>query len=275
MTAGNLILSFGLSAFSLPNHFLIGGGTGISRIVEYYFGVDLSLAVAVINISMFLVGLWVLGVDFALTTLVSSLVFPLFLNRMLQIQAFQCMTGDRLLAALAGGGLNGLGIGVIMRMGGSSGGMDIPSLILNKKLKLPVALSMTCLDSVILLMQVSFSSVEEILYGVVSMLVTTTMLNQVLVYGAGNVQVMIISRMFEEINRMIQNQMVLGTTLLAIETGHERMVQKAILCVLSNRDLTRLNQRVQQMDPEAFVIINGAREVRGRGFTFDRYQQQK
>lgn len=269
---GNIILAFGLAAFSIPNNFLVGGGTGVSRVLEHYLHINLSFGVTLVNASMFLVGLAVLGVEFSLTTLVSTLIFPVLLNRMLAVEVFQHMTSDRLLAALAGGCLTGVGIGFVMRMGGSTGGMDIPPLALNKKLRIPVAVSMAVTDTMILLLQATFSNTEEILYGIVSVLVTTVMLNQVLLYGAGNVQVMIISKDYEGINQMLQEQMDLGSTLLPIETGHERNMQKAVLCILSSRDLTKVNQKVQQMDPKAFIIINSAREVRGRGFTLDRYQ---
>lgn len=269
---GNIILAFGLAAFSIPNNFLVGGGTGVSRVLEHYLHINLSFGVTLVNASMFLVGLAVLGVEFSLTTLVSTLIFPVLLNRMLAVEVFQHMTSDRLLAALAGGCLTGVGIGFVMRMGGSTGGMDIPPLALNKKLRIPVAVSMAVTDTMILLLQATFCNTEEILYGIVSVLVTTVMLNQVLLYGAGNVQVMIISKDYEGINQMLQEQMDLGSTLLPIETGHERNMQKAVLCILSNRDLTKVNQKVQQMDPKAFIIINSAREVRGRGFTLDRYQ---
>lgn len=269
---GNIILAFGLAAFSIPNNFLVGGGTGVSRVLEHYLHINLSFGVTLVNASMFLVGLAVLGVEFSLTTLISTLIFPVLLNRMLAVEVFQHMTSDRLLAALAGGCLTGVGIGFVMRMGGSTGGMDIPPLALNKKLRIPVAVSMAVTDTMILLLQATFSNTEEILYGIVSVLVTTVMLNQVLLYGAGNVQVMIISKDYEDINQMLQEQMDLGSTLLPIETGHERNMQKAVLCILSSRDLTKVNQKVQQMDPKAFIIINSAREVRGRGFTLDRYQ---
>ena len=267
---GNVIFAFGLAAFSIPNNFLVGGGTGVSRVLEHYFHINLSFGVTLVNASMFLVGLFVLGIEFSLTTLISTLIFPVLLNRMLAVEVFQHMTSDRLLASLAGGCLIGIGIGFVMRMGGSTGGMDIPPLALNKKLRIPVAVSMAVIDTMILLLQATFSSTEEILYGIVSALVTTTMLNQVLLYGAGNVQVLLISRNYEEINRMLQEQMDLGSTLLPIETGHDRNQQKAVLCILGNRDLGRVNQKVQQMDSHAFIIINSAREVRGRGFTFDR-----
>lgn len=271
VAGGNAILAFGLSAFSIPNHFLVGGTTGIARVMDYFFQVDMSVTVGVMNGIMFLLGLAVMGRQFALTTIVSTLVFPLFLNQFLRVEAFGHLTGDRLLSALAGGLLIGLGLGLVMRLGGSTGGMDIPPLILNKKLRIPVALGMYCFDISILLVQMLFSNTEEILYGIISVLLTSVVLNQVLVFGAGDVQVLIISREYEKINEIIQRDLDRGSTFLPIQTGFEKMEQKAVLSVLPSREMSQLNQHVKDIDPKAFIIINGVREVRGRGFTLDKH----
>ena len=269
---GNAIFAFGLSAFSMPNHFLVGGATGIARTIQHFAGLNVSVTVALIKVVMFLLGLFILGKRFALTTIVSTLVFPVFLNHFLQIEAFSHMTGDRLLAALFGGMLTGLGLGIVMRLGGSTGGMDIPPLVLNKKFRIPVAVSMYCFDIFILLSQMVFSNTEEILYGIMSVLLTSIVLNQVLVFGAGDVQVLIISREYEKINEIIQKDLDRGSTFLSIETGYGKIRQKAVMCVLPNREMSQLNHYVQEIDPKAFIIINGVREVRGRGFTMDKHE---
>ena len=268
---GNGIFALGLSAFSIPNHFLVGGATGIARSVQQFAHLDVSVTVAALNVVMFLLGFYILGKRFALTTIVSTLVFPVFLNQFLKIEAFSHLTGDRLLAALFGGMLTGLGLGIVMRLGGSTGGMDIPPLILNKKFRIPVALSMYFFDIFILLSQMIFSNTEEILYGIMSVLLTSIVLNQVLVFGAGDVQVLIISREYERINEIIQTDLDRGSTFLPIQTGFEKLDQKAVLCVLPNREMSHLNHCVQEIDPKAFIIINGVREVRGRGFTLDKH----
>ncbi len=268
---GNLIFTFGLAAFSIPNSFLVGGATGIARSIEYFLNVDVSITVACINVVMFFLGLWILGKRFALTTIISTLLFPVLLNWMLSVDALGHITDDRLLAAIFGGSLTGLGLGIVMRLGGSTGGMDIPPLILNKKFRIPVAVTMYCLDVLILLSQVLFTGAEEILYGILSVLLTSVMVNQVLVFGGGDVQVLIISKEYEKINEIIQKDLDRGSTFVPIQTGFQHLEQKAVLCVLHNREMSHLNQYVQQIDPKAFIIINGVREVRGRGFTLDKH----
>ena len=268
---GNVIFAFGLAAFLVPNNFLVGGATGIARSVEYFFHVDVSVTVACINVIMFFLGLWLLGKRFAMTTIISTLLFPVLLDGMLGIEALGHITSDRLLAAIFGGALVGMGLGIVMRLGGSTGGMDIPPLILNKKFRFPVAVTMYCFDVLILMSQVLFTGGEEILYGILSVLLTSFMVNQVLVFGAGDVQVLIISKEYEKINEIIQKDLDRGSTYVPIQTGFQHLDQKAVLCVLHNREMSHLNQYVQQIDPKAFIIINGVREVRGRGFTLDKH----
>ena len=268
---GNVIFAFGLAAFLVPNNFLVGGATGIARSAEYFFHVNVSVTVACINVIMFFLGLWILGKRFAMTTIISTLLFPVLLDGMLGIEALGHITSDRLLAAIFGGALVGLGLGIVMRLGGSTGGMDIPPLILNKKFRIPVAVTMYCFDVFILMSQVLFTGGEEILYGILSVLLTSFMVNQVLVFGAGDVQVLIISKEYEKINEIIQKDMDRGSTYVPIQTGFQHLDQKAVLCVLHNREMSHLNQYVQQIDPKAFIIINGVREVRGRGFTLDKH----
>ena len=268
---GNVIFAFGLAAFLVPNNFLVGGATGIARSVEYFFHVDVSVTVACINVIMFFLGLWLLGKRFAMTTIISTLLFPVLLDGMLGIEALGHITSDRLLAAIFGGALVGMGLGIVMRLGGSTGGMDIPPLILNKKFRIPVAVTMYCFDVLILMSQVLFTGGEEILYGILSVLLTSFMVNQVLVFGAGDVQVLIISKEYEKINEIIQKDLDRGSTYVPIQTGFQHLDQKAVLCGLHNREMSHLNQYVQQIDPKAFIIINGVREVRGRGFTLDKH----
>lgn len=271
LVGGNAIFAFGLTAFSIPNGFLVGGTTGIARSAEHFLGLEMSVTVAVINGIMFLLGLWILGKRFALTTVVSTLIFPVLLDLFLGIPGLGNLTEDRLLAALFGGMITGLGLGIVMRLGGSTGGMDIPPLILNRKFRIPVAAAMYCFDVGILMSQILFSDSEEILYGILSVMLTSIVLNQVLVYGAGNVQVLIISREYEKINEIIQKDMDRGSTYLPIQTGYAKLEQKAVLCVLPNREMSQLNHYVKEIDPKAFIIINGVREVKGRGFTLDKH----
>ena len=154
---GNFILAFGIAAFVLPQGLITGGVTGISIVLRHYFDMDLNVAVWILDVVLFLMGAAVMGKKFALTVIVSTATFPMFLSILNNIPALQTMTQDRLLSAIYAGILMGLAIGIVIRQGASTGGMDIPPLILNKKFGIPVAFSLYVGDFIILLLQAFFS----------------------------------------------------------------------------------------------------------------------
>ena len=126
---GNAILAFGIAAFVLPHGMITGGATGLGLVTSRVFGVDLSVAVAVYNIILFAVGAFVLGKKFALTTIVSTIVYPMFLSFFTQQQWIATMTNDILLSAIYAGIMVGLGVGIVIRFGASTGGLEISHLI--------------------------------------------------------------------------------------------------------------------------------------------------
>ena len=155
----------------------------------------------------------------------------------------------------------------MLRAGASTGGMDIPPLILNKKLGIPVSASIYVADVTILLLQMTFSSLEKALYSLILILVYTTVIDKIMTIGTQQMQAKIISTHYEEINQAIQTRLDRGTTLLAMKGGYLKQNSYEVMVVLSNRELVKLNQLVMEFDPKAFMIINKVNEVRGRGFT--------
>lgn len=128
-------------------------------------------------------------------------------------------------------------------------------------------MTMSVFDCLILMTQMIFSNWEQILYGILLVLLYTMVLDRVLMIGRNQVQVKVISTKCEEVSKEIQAKMDRGTTLLLIEGGHLREPSYAVLTVVSGRELPRLNDIVMGLDPDAFMIINQVSEVRGRGFT--------
>lgn len=172
-----------------------------------------------------------------------------------------------MLCAIFAGLMIGFSLGIVIRAGASTGGMDIPPLVLRKRLGIPVSVSMYAFDFVILLTQLTFRDKEKILYGLIMVMIYTVVLDKVLMMGTRQMQVKIISERYEEISEMIQKKLDRGTTLLHIEGGHLKKPSKAVLSVVSARELSKLNSLVMELDENAFMIINQVGEVHGRGFT--------
>lgn len=265
--AGNTLYALAVSLFILPDGLITGGTTGLALVAFHRFGVPVAVFVGVFNILMFLAGAFVLGKTFALTTLISTFYYPLILGVLEKVFCRTVMTQDRMLATVFAGLLLGAGLGLVIRVGASTGGMDIPPLILNKKWKFSVSMTMSVFDGLILLCQMIFSNKEQILYGILLVLLYTGVLDKMLLIGRNQMQVKIMSEKYEEINLSIQSRMDRGTTLLCAEGGHLRKPSYTILTVVSGRQLSRLSDMVMGIDPDAFMIVNQVNEVRGRGFT--------
>lgn len=264
---GNTIYSCGIAAFVLPNDLITGGTTGIALILEHYFGLPIGLSVAIFNIVMFILAILILGKSFALTALISTFYFPWILSQFQKVQFIQNMTDDFLLGSIFAGLMLGLGVGLVIRAGASTGGMDIPPLILNKKFGLPVSIGLYVFDFTILIIQMSFRDKERILYGILLVLIYSTLVDKVLLMGKTQMQVKIISDHYEEINKVIQEKLDRGSTFFKTESGYLRKDSFAIMTVVSSRELPKLNELVLEIDKQAFTVINQVNEVMGRGFT--------
>ena len=265
--AGNTLYALAVSLFILPNGLITGGTTGLALVAQYKLGIPIAAFVGVFNVVMFVAGAAVLGKAFAFTTIISTFYYPFILGVFEGLFGSSPLTGDTMLATVFAGLLIGAGIGMVIRAGASTGGMDIPPLILNKKFRLPVSMTMSVFDCLILLTQMVFAGKEKILYGILLVLLYTMVLDKVLMIGQNQMQVKIISEQCEIISEAIQNRMDRGTTLLLIEGRHLRKAAYAVLTVVSGRELSKLNELVMGLDSNAFMIINQVSEVRGRGFT--------
>lgn len=268
---GNLIFALGIAVFVIPNGLILGGSTGLALSVQHFLGIDITITVAIINIVTFLAGLFILGKKFAATTLISTFIFPIFLNYFKDIERFKNITSDLLLSSIFTALLVGTGVGIVLRVGASTGGLDIPAIILNKKKGIPIAVVLYAIDISILFSQMIFSNTEQILYGIIIVLITTMVINKVIVYGKNDFMVTIISEKYLEISENIHNKIDRGTTFIDIQTGYKKNTQQAVMSVISKRELHSLNKLVQEIDPKAFIIINQVNQVRGRGFSLDKH----
>ena len=273
---GNTVYALGIVMFVLPSGLITGGTTGLALTAEHFLHIPVSVFVFLMNLCMFLLGAAVLGMKFALTTLVSSFYYPIILGILQKIPALSDLTREPMLAAVFGGLMIGFGIGSVIRVGASTGGMDIPPLILKKKFGLPVSVMLYVFDVTILILQMFFSEKEQILYGILLVMIYTVVLDKVLLIGTSQTQVKIISRKYMEINEKIIHELDRGSTLIHATTGFMKQEQPMVMTVISNRELGTLNRLVMETDPQAFMIVGNVNEVKGRGFTQEKvYREEK
>ncbi len=270
MILGNAILAMGTAAFVVPNGLISGGVTGIGLILQRLFGLPVDIGVFVADGVLFLLGAAVMGKAFAATIILSTIVYPTFFSLFGKIPFLTSLTDDKLMAAIYAGLLMGAGIGLVIKVGGSTGGMDIPPIILHKLFGLSIPVMISVGDILLLLVQAFYSSTEQVLYGILVVMLTSIVIDKVLIMGQKQTQVMVISPEYERINQAIHQKIDRGSTLIHATSGLEKQEQKVVLSVISNRQLGDLNELILQIDPQAFVIANEVNEVKGRGFTLSK-----
>ena len=268
--AGNMLLGFTVVAFILPSGVIMGGATGIGVVLARFIPLDTAVIVLCVNLAALALGWAVLGWRFVLATVASSLLYPLFLGAAQRVPGIAGLTADPLLSALLGGGLVGIAVGLVMRVGSSTGGTDVVNLVLHKWTHIPVSVAVYLTDIVIMGAQAVFSDPEQILYGVVLLVVETIVLDKVMLLGQSQIQLFVISSRYEEIRQKCLTKLQAGITMVQIETGRTRSPQRGVLCVIPPRKLYAAQSLIQSVDPNAFLTITQIKEVRGQGFSSER-----
>jgi len=267
---GNALYSLAVALFLEPAGLITGGATGIALAIGRLTGLPISGLLLFINLAMLVWGWAVLGRAFALNTLASSVLSPVFLGLFEGLLAGRVLTEDIFLCTVFSGLGIGVALGLVIRSGASTGGLDIPPLVLNKWFKLPVSATMLTFDIAVLLMQAVFSPVQQVLYGVVMVLIHTIVMDKMLMLGASRTEVKIVSSQSDAICAAILAQLDRGVTILHGEGGYTREPSAVLLSIVSNRELPRLEKLAHSIDPTCFLIVSHVTEVSGRGFSLDK-----
>lgn len=177
---GNTLVAFGVASLLAANHIAAGGVSGIGLVLQYYFNIPLSLCVLLINTILFLSAIFLLGKNFALKTLLSSVWFPTAISFFESSRIFKPGFDSMLLSCILAGCYIGTGIGMVIRANASTGGTDVISLLLNKYFNIPVHTVLRTIDITILSLQMPFSNTMRIIYGIICVSVTSFILNTIL-----------------------------------------------------------------------------------------------
>ncbi len=267
---GNMIYALAVKLFLMPAGLVTGGTTGIALAINHALGIPVSGFVLVFNVIMLLTGLLLLGKQFAATTVISTFAYPAALELFDRLFGNLVLTDDLLLCTLFSGLGIGLALGVVIRAGASTGGMDIPPLALNRYFKIPVSASMYVFDFCILLSQALYNPPEKVLYGILLVLTYTIVLDKLMLMGTTKTEVKVISDKAEEIRMAILEKLDRGVTMLEGETGYLKQDTQMIFSVISNRELPRVQKLIREIDPESFMVVSRVSEVKGRGFSMSK-----
>ena len=174
-----------------------------------------------------------------------------------------------MLGSIYAGVCTGVGIGLVYRVGASTGGMDIPPLVINKFTKIPLPVLVMCIDGMTVILGASTYGIEAAMIGLVSVFVCGQVINKVLTFGIQEAKnIMIISDKHEEMLQELYSNVNRGATILQAKGGYTREQKPVIMMVVAKKQLSALNKVILQVDPEAFVIMSDVNEVHGEGFTY-------
>ena len=265
---GNFLLAVGVSFFIIPNDILTGGVAGIAIALSPLINLEVETIISGLVIVCFVLGLVFLGRKFALKTVGSSILYPIFLNI---LGSYEYSLGiDPILASLYGGLISGVGVGIVFRAGSSTGGMDIPPLILGKYTKIKTHSWMIILDGMTVILGITTFGISAALVGMISVWSMAKMVDSIQTFGGVSTkQVFIITDQIDAVLEMILISIDRGATLLNGEGGYTKKERKIIMTVLHTDQYARLEKEVKLIDPDAFLIVSDATEVHGHGFYKD------
>lgn len=268
---GTAIFAFGLLYFIIPNQLMEGGVTGITVLLNYAFGISPSISTLVINIPLFLLGWKVFGgrqIIYTGVGIVSLTIFLGLFERLIDAGYIIPLhtEHDFLLAALYAGVTIGLGLGIVFRAGGTTGGSDIIARILSKKTGISIGRVMLGIDIVIIGSSLIYIPIEKILYTLISVFIGSKVIDFIQEGAYAAKAFTIISDHAPEIADKITVQMERGVTLIPAIGAYSKKAKHVVYCVVSRQEIRELHQIVKSIDPKAFVIINEVHDVHGEGF---------
>ena len=265
LLCGIIITSLAVSLLTLPNKIVAGGVSGLSTLLYYTLKIEPGLSNAAINIFLLLIGLRVLGKRFIIATGASSLLLSLFVQI---FTLFPPITQNPLLASVFGGLLYGLGVGLALASGGSTGGTDILGRLLQNKFSyLPIGQLIMIVDGIIIFLSlVFFGDTELALYGIITLMITTFSMDTLIRKLNVSKLAFVVTNKGDEIASTLVETSHRGVTVIDSSGAYTREKNKMLVCALKNNELPAFQHKILQIDPNAFIIFSESSQIIGNGF---------
>lgn len=260
---GAFIIALAFNVLLLPNHVASGGVSGISTIINYLTGWTPAYIQWAFNIPLFFAGVFFLGYQFGIKTFVGTMIMPLFVYL---TSDWTVWTHEPLVAALFGGVLVGIGLGIVFRGKASTGGTDVIAQILHKFTNLSLGICVALIDGFVVIAAMFVFDIESGLYALIGLFATSKTIDLVQVGLNQSKTVLIISEKQDEIRHAILFQIDRGITRLSAKGGYTEDDRQILLCVIAQSEFSRLKGVIKEIDPNAFVVVMSASEVMGEGF---------
>ncbi len=267
---GTAIMSFGLVYFNMENNLADGGFTGITLILYFIFNIDPAYSNIFLNIPLFLIGWKVLGRTSFIYTLIGTVAISVFLW-LFQRYKFVAipLDGDMTLAALFAGAFIGVGLGIVFRFGGTTGGVDIIAKLGFKYYGWSMGRTMFVFDAVVITSSLIYLNYREAMYTLVAVFVAAKVIDFMQQGAYSGKAAMIVSDHAPKIASTILKEMDRGATILKGRGTYTGADREVLYCVVSRNEMVRLKNLIAKVDPHAFVTLADVQDVIGEGFTLD------
>lgn len=268
ISMGIIIMSLGFFYFIIPSDLVVGGVTGLGLVLtEALPKIPISAFVLVLNVILLFIGLIFLGKKIFIRSIYGSLLFPFILFLMETFLPPLDIEEDLFLSAIFGGLLIGVGFGLVIKYGGTSGGTDIPIKILNKKMKMPISIALYSTDGIIILLGVlvfySQYGINAGLYALITMFISGIAADKVIVGSNSKKAVQIITDKPDEIKEAIYDSVYRGVTEVKIRGGFSNKDKTMLVTVITKQEYYFIRNIIARIDETAFVYVTPATEIHG------------
>lgn len=265
---GSVITSIGINLFIIPSKLLSGGLSGISLIIHYLTGIPMGVLLLLFNVPLFILSILKIDKKFTLFTGIGtlSLSLGLMITESLTFLLSPVSDVNRLVYCIYGGVLSGLGIGIVFSNNGSTGGIDIISVLAKRKYNMDIGMASFAINLVIVTIGSIFFGITVGLYTLIVIYVSSAVIDRVLKGFSIQKMLIIVTKKEKDISPAIMNKLQRGITILYGEGAYTKEKINIIYCIVSPRQLPRIKQLVREIDENAFLSITDTSEVQGKGF---------
>ena len=270
---GNFLVACGKTFFILPNNILNGGTAGVAVALKPLLHIDTVWMTNALTIGLYIVGAIFLGKRFAMRSLISTICYPIFiilLSKYADTLPRSTFIMPAYLASIYSGVLLGVGLGLVFRVEASTGGMDVPALILHKYTQLSSGDAVMIVDIATVALGIYTYGLVPALIGIMSVYISGAAINKTMTLRSQAAKnVMIISDFWQDINEVLLEEVDRGVTILKGQGGYTGSQRPVLMCVINQKQYPKLEQAVLHIDPHAFIIVNDVQEVKGYGFSYE------
>lgn len=277
ITIGVAIASSAFSFFLNPLNLVIGGVSGVGIILKNVInGFNPAFTIFIVNVILLFLGLFLLGKDFFIKTTYGSIIFPIFIYIFgklydgINIDA-DIKNLDMVLIVLFSSILTGIGLGIVLKFGGTTGGTEVFQKIFHKYFHLSFSTSLYILDGIVIVagLALKVTNIETFLYAIIFTSLCGQAIDTVVYSGFNRRAVYIISKKNDQIKKFILDDIKRGLTSIRVVGEYTKNEQEMLLCVLNSNEYNKLKSIINEVDPNAFYFVVRAHEVGGEGFTYE------